>query len=207
MKCLGRKARHLTGTLTNEATYAGARAEWTGECVGSDCNLVRGSAGISADPCTMVIDSYQINLIPPVDVLEYGDYRQDEFTWSEDGCNLTDKLDLTGFPEDTGTLTPLFDEGHYIGVEGFDINDGVTYTCALDAHNSLNWTCDSEVLHKSRLPGRCLVRSRSAPGLMPGLLVRQGRPRSRSSRRLLQPLLLLLALPLQLPLPRPRATL
>jgi hypothetical protein len=141
-----------TGTLTNDTTYAGSRSEWTGECVGADCSLVRGIAGISADPCTMVMDSYQINLIPPVDVLQYGDYIRDEFTWSDDGCNFTDNLDLPGFLEDTGTLNPLFDDGHYVGVEGLDIDDGVVYTCALDAHNSLNWTCDSEVLHTFDAP-------------------------------------------------------
>ena len=125
---------------------------WTGECVGADCNLVRAMAGISEDPCTMVIDSYQINLIPQVDVLQYGDYLRDEFTWSEDGCNFTDNIDLPGFTEDTSTVTPLFDDGHYIGVAARDPNDGLTYTCTPDAHNSLNWTCDSVVTNTFDAP-------------------------------------------------------
>ena len=82
-------------------------------------------------------------VIPAEDVQTPGDYLQAAFAWTEDGCDFENNIDLPGFPETTFTISQRFDEdGTFIGTNALSSASGITYDCAADAANSLNFTCD-----------------------------------------------------------------
>jgi len=133
-------------TITSDTTVAGYHSEWTGTCEGRDCAEVVELAGITAEPCSTFIESWDMQRIDHALAQDPGEYLMDAFTWSEDDCDLADNIDFPGFSATTLSLSSAFDDYVFVGTEIVSAEDGVTFACAPNAFSSLNWTCEREVL-------------------------------------------------------------
>ena len=133
----------VEGVLTSD-TAVTASTVWTGSCAGADCATVLAVAGIAGETCTTTVSAFDNVVIDAADVQTPGDYLQDAFAWTEDGCDFEGNIDLPGFPETTFTISQRFDDdGNFIGTNALSGASGITYNCAADAVNSLNFTCDA----------------------------------------------------------------